>query len=283
MAVVVEKLTGFTGAEIMGLDLRVLDAEVAGLLLECLALHHVVIVRDQQLSLDEQKAVTEVFGPLVTLPYVDPLPDDDQVIAVLKEADEVDVGVFGGDWHSDFSFLANPPAGSVLAAHELPPHGGDTVWANQVMAHRSLPPALREVVDDADAVHVGKPYGVRWAPPVEERSSASIGMRRGDPDADLDRLHPAVITVPESDEQALFVNPIYTTRLAHLTEAESAPILAELYQHATRPDVSYRHRWRPGDVAIWNNRTTMHYATNDYDGHRRLLYRTTFQREPPTR
>lgn len=283
MAVRVDKLTGFTGAEITGLDLRALDTAVSDLLLETLARHHVVIVRDQQLTIDEQKAVTEVFGPLVTLHYVDPLPDDDQVIAVLKEADEVDVGVFGGDWHSDFSFLANPPAGSILAACELPPQGGDTVWANQVMAHQTLPPSLRQIVDDADAVHVGKPYGVRWAPPTEERSSASTGMRRGDPDADLDRLHPAVITVPESSDRALFVNPIYTTRLAHLTEAESAPILADLYRHATRPDISYRHRWRPGDVAIWNNRTTMHYATNDYDGHRRLLYRTTFRREAPTR
>ncbi|MEM7286456.1 MAG: TauD/TfdA family dioxygenase [Actinomycetota bacterium] len=279
----IDKLTGFTGAEIRGLDLRVVDDETATTLLEALAAHHVVIVRDQNLSLGQQKAVTEVFGPLATLPYIDPLPDDAQVIAVLKEAHETDMGVFGGDWHSDFSFLANPPAGSVLAAVELPPHGGDTVWANQVAAHRTLPRDLRDAIDGTDAVHVGKPYGVRWAPPEEERSSASIGMRRGDPDADENRLHPTVITVPETDEQALFVNPIYTTRLAHLSESESAPILDELYRHATRPDFSYRHRWEPGDVAIWNNRTTMHYATNDYDGHRRLLHRTTFAREAPRR
>ena len=106
-------------------------------------------------------------------------------------------------------------------------------------------------------------------------------MRRGDPAADREVLHPAVITLTETGRRALFVNPIYTTRLSGMSEAESAPILEQIYRHCTKPDFGYRHRWRVGDVAIWNNRATLHYATNDYDGARRLLYRTAYQLQAP--
>lgn len=274
----ITKLTGFTGAELFDVDLSAITPELGDALRAALANHHVLVARDQYLDLAQQKALTAVFGDLGRLPYVDPIDDDPDVIAVRKDADERSGGVFGGDWHSDFSFLANPPAGSVLCAIDVPPVGGDTVWANQVAAYASLPAALRELVDGRDAIHVGKPYGVRWAPPEAERANASITMRRGDPSADEETAHPAVLVLPETGERALFVNPIYTTRLGGMTEAESEPVLSALYRHATRPDVCMRHRWRPGDVVIWNNRTTMHHATNDYDGVARLLHRTTFVR-----
>lgn len=278
----VVRLTGFTGAQIVGVDLSAsIDDDTANRLRSCLDAHHVLVFPGQHLTIRQQLAVTQLFGDPVGLPYVTPMVDQPNVIAVLKEAHEVGDGVFGGDWHSDFSFLENPPAGSVLSAVELPPFGGDTVWANQVTAYRTLPAHLREIVDGTAAVHVGAPYGVAHAPAESARSGASIEMRRGDPEADRERLHPAVLTLPETGEQALFVNPIYTTRLASMTGEESAPVLAEIYRHATRPDLCYRHRWRVGDLVIWNNRAVMHYATNDYDGHRRLLYRTTFGRAVP--
>lgn len=282
----VRPLTGFTGAEVSGVDLsaaigHAIDHSVAPGLLACLDAHHVVVLRDQHLTVDRQRAVTRIFGEPVELPYVTPMPEHPDVIAVLKEADERSGGVFGGDWHSDFSFLANPPAGSVLSALEVPPFGGDTVWANQVAAYRTLPERLREVVDAEMGVHVGAPYGVAYAPDDDARSGASIEMRRGDPEADREQFHPAVLTLDRTGERALFVNPIYTTRFASMTAVDSAPLLAEIYRHATRPDICFRHRWRVGDVVIWDNRAVMHYATNDYDGHRRLLYRTTFAGHPP--
>ena len=265
------------GAEISGLDLTVPITDViAHILHSALNDHHMIVIRNQHLSLTQQKAVTAIFGDIMQLPYVAPIPGDKEVIAVLKEADEINTGVFGGDWHSDFSFLENPPAGSVLNAVEVPPVGGDTIWVNQMAAYRSLPDPLREIVDNRRAVHVGKPYGVKYAPAADIRANASMAMRRGDPEADRETIHPSVITAPETGNRALFLNPIYTTRFEGMTEAESAPILETIYKHCTRPDFACRHQWQAGDVVIWNNRTTLHYATNDYDGVRRLLYRTTF-------
>ncbi len=275
-------LTGFTGVELTDVDLASpITGTLADELRHAFATSHVLVVRDQHLTIDQQRAVTAVFGACARLPYVDPMPEYPDVIAVLKEAEEVGGGVFGGDWHSDFSFLANPPAGSVLSAVEVPPVGGDTVWANQEAAYRTLPDRLREIVDAVDGYHTGAPYGVAHAPPDDQRSGSSIRMRRGDPDADREVRHPAVITSPITGERSLFLNPIYTTRLSSMTPDESAPVLAEVYRHATRPDVCCRHRWRVGDLVIWNNRSTMHYATNDYDGHRRLLHRTTFEGPAP--
>lgn len=278
----IERLTGFMGAEISGVDLKQpISADLAAALRDALGAHQMIVVRDQHFSIEDQKRLTRVFGPLMRLPYVQPLPNDPDVIAVLKEATEVNVGVFGGDWHSDFSFLPNPPAGSVLNAVEVPDVGGDTVWASQVAAYESLPSDLKTIVDGRNAVHLGAPYGVKHAPPEEERSGASIKMTRGDPQADTETLHPAVITDPRTGRKALFVNPIYTTRLDGMTVEESAPILAALFKHASKPDFSCRLKWRTGDVAVWDNRMSLHYATNDYDGTRRLLYRTTFERDPP--
>ncbi|MAZ01543.1 MAG: taurine dioxygenase [Sneathiella sp.] len=278
----IKKLTGLMGAEITGV--RINDGipdDLADVLRHALADHQMIALRGLHPTIRQQKQLTEVFGPVMKLPYVEPTPEDDEVIAVLKEAEECNTGVFGGDWHSDFSFLENPPAGSVLSAIEVPEVGGDTVWASQVAAYASLPEKLKKIVDGRRAVHIGAPYGVTHQPPEEERSGASIRMIRGDPDADQEILHPAVITETLSGRRSLFLNPIYTTRFEDMSEAESAPILAEIYKHCTRPDFSCRFRWRAGDVAIWDNRTSLHYATNDYDGIRRLLYRTTFSADPP--
>ena len=270
-------ITGNIGAEIDGIDLTAAIAPALGeALRDVLWTYQVVVFRDQHLDIAAQKRLTEVFGRVMRLPYVEPTADDPEVIAVLKEASERNVGVFGGDWHSDFSFLAKPPSGSVLNAVEVPDYGGDTVWANQAAAYEALPDELRAVVEGRDAIHVGKPYGVKYAPPEETRAGGSIRMVRGDPEADRETHHPAVLTHPRSGRKALFVNPIYTTRLGGMSDEESAPILEALYKHCIRPEFCCRLRWTPGTVAVWDNRMTLHYAVNDYDGTRRLLDRTTF-------
>ncbi|MEM8648980.1 MAG: TauD/TfdA family dioxygenase [Pseudomonadota bacterium] len=276
------KLTGLMGAEITGIDLKEgITPEIGSQLKSALQQHQMIVIRDQHLDIKQQKELTKVFGPLMKLPYVSPLEDDDEVIAVLKEASETNSGVFGGEWHSDFSFLENPPAGSVLNAVEIPDVGGDTVWSSQVSAYASLPKDLKDIVTSRKAVHLGAPYGVKHAPPKEDQANASIKMTRGDPNADREMLHPAVVTDPNSGNKALFLNPIYTTRFEDMTEAESEPILAAIYKHCTRPDFSCRLKWQAGDVAVWDNRMSLHYATNDYDGSRRLLYRTTYSAAPP--
>ncbi len=281
MTPTIEPVTGTLGAEVRGVDLNApLPTALGEALRAALAAHHVLFFRGQHLEIARQKQVTELFGPLLTLPYVVPMADEPQVIRVLKKAEERGGGVFGGNWHSDFSFLETPPVGSVLSAVTVPPYGGDTVWANMVAAYEALPAELKAAVEGRGAIHTGKPYGAAHAPPPDQRSGASIRMTRGDPEADRERVKPAVLTHPESGRRALFVNPTYTTRLEGLSEAASEPILAALYAHCIRPEFCCRYRWQAGDLVVWDNRTTMHYAVNDYDGFDRLLYRTAFAARP---
>ncbi|NNJ75065.1 MAG: TauD/TfdA family dioxygenase [Anderseniella sp.] len=270
------KLTGNIGAEITGIDLRSSISEIdAADLRDCLAKHQVIFLPDQHLDLEQQKALTSVFGPALQLPYVTPMDAEPEIIRVYRGAEEKG-GVFGGDWHSDFSFLEVPPSGSVLNAHTLPPYGGDTLWASQAAAWDALPDALQDLLLGRDAIHVGKPYGVKWAPPVKEQSGAGIKMSRGDPTADEEMKHPAVLQNPVTGRRMLYLNPTYVTRLDGLSEAESAPLLDQIQRHVTRPEFCIRHPWKPGTIAVWDNLATQHYAVNDYQGHERLMYRTTF-------
>ncbi len=274
-------LTPAIGAEVSGVDLKgTLSREFGAELRNVLARYHVLFFRDQFLSIEEQKRLTRLFGPLLRLPYVSPVKDEPEVIRVQKEASEGG-GVFGGDWHQDFSFLECPPAGSVLSAVDVPPYGGDTLWASQTMAWETLPVPLRALLRGRDAIHVGKPYGVRWAPPIEERNSTSISMRRGDPQADEERKHPAVIRNPITGRKALFLNPLYVVRLDGMSETESRPLLDQIQHHSTRPEFSCRFDWSAGAVVIWDNLFTQHFAVNDYRGFRREMYRTTFSGPEP--
>ncbi|MEC8564597.1 MAG: TauD/TfdA family dioxygenase, partial [Pseudomonadota bacterium] len=203
-------VTGAIGAEIVGFDVAGLLrsgalADYAAALKAALHRHHVLFLRDQAIDRAGQKRLTALFGPLTQVPYVEAMADDPEVIAVLKEANEAGGGVFGGDWHSDFSFLAKPPAGSVLVAVEVPPFGGDTLWANQELALETLPAELRRQIAGRDGIHSGKPYGVAHAPPPETQSGRSIKMTRGDPAADREQAHPLIRRHPESGADALFV------------------------------------------------------------------------------
>ncbi len=275
-------VTGRIGAELRGLDLSgELSEDEQEQLRRALDDHLVVFLHGQALDHDALKRATKIFGPLAPPQYVTPSAEDPEIIAVLKEVDETGISVFGGDWHSDFSFLERPPGGSLLYAREVPPYGGDTIWSSQIAAYEALEPEMKDWLEGRRVVHLGAPYGVAHAPPEDLKTSRSIAMTRGDPEADRERLHPAVRRHPRSGRKALFVNPTYTTRFEGMTEEESRPILERLYRHATRPDFTCRFRWSAGDLAIWDNRVTMHYAVNDYDGFRRLLYRTTFAGERP--
>lgn len=273
----IEPVTPNCGALVTDVDLsRPINENLAEALRRALYRHQVLFLPGQGLNLSRQKSVTALFGEPMQLPYVVPIEKDPGVVAVRKSADEVKVGVFGGDWHSDFSFMEVPPAGSVLSAVTIPPVGGDTLWANQVAAFEALDDDTKQLLAGRGVIHIGAPYGVKHAPPAASRAAGSVRMTRGDPEADRERVHPAVRRHPFSGARALFVNPIYSTRLEGMSEADSAPILERLYRHATRPEFCCRHRWRAGDLVIWDNRTSLHYAVNDYDGYERLLYRTTF-------
>jgi taurine dioxygenase len=270
---------GEVGAEISGVDLARLDDRAFAQIKQAFFDHLVLFFRDQRLSPEQQVALTRRFGPVLRVPYVAHLAEHPDIIAVLKEAEERQVSTFGNAWHSDFSFLEEPPAGSLLYALETPAHGGDTLWANMYTAYETLSEGMRRMLDALQAIHTGKPYGVQGGAGI--RGSRSIQITRGDPEADRENAHPVVRTHPESGRKALFVNAIYTTRFEGMSEAESRPLLNFLFEHSTRPEFTCRFRWSNRTLAIWDNRCTLHYAVNDYDGYRRLLHRTTFAGERP--
>ena len=274
------------GAEVTGLDMRDLidlgDPADATMMLvgRALAEHSVLFVRDQQLSPEEQRALTLRFGEVLRVPYIQPLAGHPDVIAVLKEADERNISTFGGTWHSDFSFLDEPPSFTLLYAVDVPEVGGDTLWASQYAAYDTLSTGLRRLLDPLRAVQTAWPHGTS-GPGPDSPVSRSVVMTRNDPSADREVLQPVVRMHPVTGRRALYVNPVYTQRFEDMTAAESGPLLQHLFAHATRAELTCRLRWTPGTLAIWDNRCLLHLAVNDYDGRRRLLHRTTVVGERP--
>ncbi len=277
----IRRLSGPLGAEVWGLDLaRGLDEPALADVRAALGAHKVLAFRDQDLTPARQIALTERLGGALRLPFIEPLPEHPEIIAVLKQAQERDIATFGGSWHSDFTFLAAPPSYTLLYALELPSRGGDTIWADMAQAYATLSEGMKALLRDLHAVHSALPHGTQ-GPPSGLRVSASIKLARNDPAADAEVLHPVVRRHPETGAAALFVNPVYVSRFEDMTEAESRPLLDTLQAQATRPEMTCRLSWSPGTLAIWDNRCTQHLAVNDYDGYRRLLHRTTVVGERP--
>ena len=240
-----------------------------------------LFIHGQQLDLDALLAFSRRFGKLMRLPYIKPCDGYPDIIRVLKQADEINMGTFGGDWHSDFSFLEAPPKISILYADEIPPRGGDTLWIDMARACAQLPPDLRDKLEGRHAIHTGTPYGIKHAPAEDTQFRGSIQIERNNAEADRETRHPALCRHPETGEETLFVNPTYTTRIEGYATEQSDALLAALYRHCTRPEFGCRFKWEAGVIALWDNRNTLHYAVNDYDGYRRCLYRTTIAGDPP--
>jgi taurine dioxygenase len=277
----IRPLTPCLGAEVYGLRAARLDDEACAALYRAWLQHKVLFLRGQQLDLDQLLEFSARFGELQRLPYIKPHDGHPDIIRVLKQADEIGMGTFGGDWHSDFSFLEKPPKASILYAEEIPPLGGDTLWIDTASACSALPADLHKALRGRIAIHSGKPYGIAHAPPVDSRFRGSIEIERGNPEADRETRHPAICRHPETGADYLFVNPTYTTRIDGYRPPQSDALLARVYRHCLRPEFGCRFRWTPGTIALWDNRNTLHYAVNDYDGYRRCLYRTTIRGEAP--
>ncbi|MFT5504176.1 MAG: taurine dioxygenase [Gammaproteobacteria bacterium] len=277
MNMIKQPLTPDTGLEILDLNVQLCDADDINELIELLHRYKVIFIRNQTLTPESQIHFSRHLGALMQLPYIKPLDGYPDIIRVLKEADEINMGVFGGDWHSDFSFLAEPPQYSILYAEQLPPLGGDTLWVNMSLAWEKLSNEIKEQIEGKMSIHCGSPYGVKHAPKLDKQVKGSIEIARQNPEADREILHPLVCRIPETGDNSLFINPTYTIGIQGLSKPDSQLLLQTIYQHCTRPEFSCRLRWQLGTLVVWDNRTTMHYAVNDYDGYRRCLYRTTTQ------
>ena len=277
----VRRIGSSFGAEVLGADLRALDEDAKAQLRRALSELRVLVVRDQDLSAAQQVEFSRVFGSLYRMPYVRALDDHPDVIGVLKEADEVNVSTFGSWWHADFSYLEEPPVYSILHARELPPQGGDTLFADMISAYETLSAGMRKLIDPMQVMHSGQIYGTRLASDGERGRMRGVVVTTGHAEADIERAHPLVRLHEPTGRRALFLSPTYTTRFENMSVDESKPLLDFLYQHFARPEFTLRQVWRAGDVLIWDNRAVVHLAVNDYDGHRRLLHRTTVGSERP--
>jgi taurine dioxygenase len=275
----IEPAAGSLGAVVSGLDLtEQLEPEEVAALQAAIDEHLVVFLPDQPMTLDDLERLTDDLGGRDTTPFVRPLPDRPYVIRVIKEPeDELN---FANAWHTDLSYLPAPPAYTLLHAWDVPAHGGDTVWANQQAAFATLSSGLQETLVSLRAVHsAGLAYGTGgYLESVRDKTSMEI-----EPSADAHRqqIHPVVTRHPRTGRPALYVNPVYTTRLDGWSPVESQALLGHLYRHAVSENFTCRLRWRRHTLAIWDNRCTQHNALNDYRGVRREMYRTSVVGAPP--
>jgi taurine dioxygenase len=256
-------VTGTIGAEVLRVDVRNIGSQDMEVLHQAFLDRCVLVFRDQHLGAQELLDFTARWGEIYTTPYATKLDGFPQVLAV------VNVGkakTITEAWHSDATFLEQPPAHGILAAQTVPEAGGDTMFANQYAAYESLSPTLRQAVDGLRAVHedhvLAPAYGI------------------DDPDA-RPMVHPVVRTHPETGRRCLFVNSLYTMRFDGMTSAESEGLLSYLTTHSASPDLCYRHHWQPGDVVMWDNRCAQHYAVHDHGDAERVLYRTTIAGDRP--
>jgi len=274
----VTPIAGAVGAEVSGIDLRApLDAATVAALRRAFLDHLVLFFRDQPLSDGELVRLGRCFGPLADIPPHRRLPGGDPHILVVEKNPEDRLN-FGSEWHSDTTYLETPTLGSILLAKEVPPFGGDTLFANQYLAYETLSDGMKAMLSGLRAVHTDgrtkRKMQLGYVPPTDSMAE-DTGFKT------VETVHPVVRTHPETERPCLFVNMIQTERFDGMTIEESRPILRYLYDHSTRPEFTCRFRWRAGSIAFWDNRCLQHWALNDYPGHRRLMHRVQIKGDKP--
>lgn len=235
---------------------------------------------DQRLSLEALERFCALLGPFGEDPFIAPLPGHPHVIAVKRNADE-QTPIFAETWHSDWSFLETPPAGTALYGVTIPPAGGDTLFADQVAAYAALPAATKAQIAHLEGVHSAA-YGYSRSGIYGDKDvGRSMDIRPSD-EALKTQTHPIVRTHPETGETALFVNMGYTQAIEGMSQDEGWTLLRDLFRHQQQPPFVYRHVWSAGMLTLWDNRSLTHCATGGYQGHNRLLWRVTIGERLPT-
>lgn len=279
MSLRIERSDGPFGAFVRGLDLReALSADRLAQVRAAWLAHGVIGFPDQPLAIADLERFASALGPPGEDPYIAPIAGHPRVVEVRREADET-APIFAENWHSDWSFLPVPPAGTLLFGTIVPPLGGDTLFADQAAAWDALPAALRAQVDGRQGVHSARNGYSREGKYGEKDVGRSMAIRYGD-SALKTRLHPIGRVHPETGRKALFVSPGYTIGIDGLPPDEGRDLLLELFRHQRRPEFVYRHRWSPDLLTLWDNRRLVHAATGGYEGHRRLLHRITIGERP---
>ena len=264
------------GASVRGVDLaRPLDDDTVGEIRAAWLEHHVLAFPDQGMTDDDLERFTQYFGPFGDDPFIAPVEGREHVIAISRRADET-APLFAETWHSDWSFQERPPAGTCLYGITIPPEGGDTLFADQHAALDAMPAELRDRLDGKSAVHSARggyaPSGMYGE--ADQRTDRSMSIRPSD-EAMATQLHPIIRDHPETGRAGIFGCVGYIIGVDGMDDDEGRALLFDLYAHQTRDEFVYRHRWETGMLVMWDNRSVLHKATGGYDGHDRLLHRTT--------
>ena len=263
----VQRIAGALGAEILDVDLSKSFSKEK--IREAFLEHQVIFFRDQALDPAQFMDFARAMGRPIEYPFVKGIAGFPEVIEVKKL--EHERHAFGGIWHSDTAYLDEPPMGSMLLAREIPPYGGDTLFASQYLAYDALSSEMKKILSGLKAVN--------------SSSKADVTRTREDMVKEYSRKyeaeHPVVRTHPETGRKALYVNFGHTVRFAGMTDEESAPLLDFLFHHQIKPEFTCRFSWRVGSLAFWDNRCAQHNPVNDYHGHRRVMHRITLAGDRP--
>lgn len=262
------------GAAVSGVDLsRPLNERQITSIRQAWLTHQVIYFPDQPMSHPELESFTRSFGDWGNDPYVAPIAGHEHILEIRREPHEK-VSPFGGAWHSDWSFQACPPSATILHAKEVPPVGGETWYADGYAAYEALPDSEQHRLEALTAIHSARrPYS-------HEGYQAGRGPERSMRILPSDKayetqLHPLIRTHPETGRKALWVNAVYTIGIAGMPEEEARKLLKRLCDYATESRFIYRHRWSENMLTMWDNRSVQHCAQGGYNGHRRIMHRTT--------
>jgi taurine dioxygenase len=270
----IKRIAGALGAEVLDVDLSKPTETEISFIRKAWLEHLVLFFHDQPLPPEAYLAFARRIGKPVEYPFVKGIAGFPEIIEVKKlEHEKVN---FGGIWHSDTAYLDEPPMASMLLAREIPPFGGDTLFANQYLVFESLSPELKRVLEGLKAVNSSSKADVSRTREDRLKSDGREEARK-----EYNAEHPVVRTHPETGRKALYVNVAHTARFSGMTDEESAPLLNYLFQQQVKPEFTCRFSWRVGSIALWDNRCAQHNPVNDYHGYRRLMHRITLAGERP--
>lgn len=261
------------GATVRGVDLRGLDDAAVVEIRSAWLDHKVLAFPDQQLTDDDLERFTLRFGPFGNDPFFASIEGHPHVAAIRRDADETS-SLFAENWHADWSFQEFPPDGTCLYAKTIPPVGGDTLFTNQQMALEAMPSDLRSRIEGRSAIHSARGGYAPDGTYGDDDAHRSMQIRPSD-DAYATQLHPLIRPHAETGAHTLYSVLGYIIGIEGVDDVEAGQLLGDLYQWQTRDEFQYRHRWEPDMLVMWDNRCVLHKATGGYDGHDRLLHRTT--------
>jgi taurine dioxygenase len=271
-ALSIRPLAGSLGAEVTGVALAAPLIEGIQADLRATWLEHIALCfRDQHLDSDGFMSFASSIGQPVEYPFVPGVPGYPEIIEVVKREDET--ANFGGRWHSDTTYLEEPPIATMVLAREVPTFGGDTLFANQYAAYAALSPAMQQLLEPLCAVCTSALADVSKTREDRRRDASAAGYEP--PAENYVAVHPVVRHHPETGRSALFVNVAHTERFDGMTVEESRPLLNFLFAHQVRPEFTVRVSWDVGSMVLWDNRCALHNPVNDYHGQRRIMHRIT--------